>query len=82
MDRTAEVVVIGAGYAGVTAATLLADAGVDVVLLEARDRVGGRVHTVREEIAGRVVPLDLGGQWVGPTQRRIRALARRVGASL
>ena len=82
VERTAEVVVVGAGYAGVTAATLLADAGVDVVLVEARDRVGGRVHTRVHDVGGVPVAIDHGGQWVGPTQRRIRALATRVGARL
>jgi len=82
VERTAEVVVVGAGYAGVTAATLLADAGVDVLLVEARDRVGGRVHTRVHDVGGVPVAIDHGGQWVGPTQRRIRALATRVGARL
>lgn len=76
---TADVVVVGAGYAGLTAAQTLADAGIDVVLLEARDRVGGRVNT--ELFEGRVA-IDHGGQWAGPTQRRILALAERHGAEL
>jgi monoamine oxidase len=74
-----DVVVVGAGYAGLTAATLLTDAGLDVVVLEARDRVGGRAKT--EHLAPGVW-VDHGGQWIGPTQRRVRALARRVGVGL
>ena len=67
----ADVVVVGAGLAGLSAARALLDAGVDVVVLEARDRVGGRTHSVVEE-GGRVI--EYGGQWVGPTQDRVLAL--------
>jgi monoamine oxidase len=75
-----DVIVVGAGYAGLTAATLLQDAGLDVLVLEARSRVGGRVETVTvADGKGGTVALDLGGQWVGPTQRRLVALARRTG---
>nr|WP_201469501.1 FAD-dependent oxidoreductase [Microbacterium hydrocarbonoxydans] len=57
---TYDTIVIGAGMSGVTAARMLADAGSDVVVLEARDRVGGRMHTDRA--AG--FPVDLGASWV------------------
>lgn len=70
-----EVVVVGAGFAGLTAARVLADAGRDVVVLEARDRVGGRTRT--DEVAG--IPLDLGGQWLGPGQDRLVALVADLG---
>ena len=51
-------------------------AGKDVVVLEARDRVGGR--TLNADIGdGKVV--EVGGQWVGPTQERVLALARDLG---
>lgn len=55
-----DVAVIGAGVAGLTAARLLADAGRRVVVLEARDRIGGRVHTDRRD--GLVT--DLGASWI------------------
>jgi monoamine oxidase len=69
-----DVVVIGAGFAGLTAARRVLEAGRSVVVLEARDRVGGRTHAV--EVAG--VTVDIGGQWVGPGQDRLYALAAEL----
>ncbi|GAA4484748.1 NAD(P)/FAD-dependent oxidoreductase [Microbacterium panaciterrae] len=57
---TYETIVIGAGMSGVTAARLLADAGRRVLVLEARDRIGGRMHTDRA--AG--FSVDLGASWI------------------
>lgn len=71
-----DVIIIGAGYAGLTATHELLKAGKNVLVLEARDRVGGRVHTQR---FGDGSYVDLGGAWVGPTQDRIYALAREFG---
>ena len=73
-----DVAVVGAGFAGLAAARALAAAGRDVVVLEARDRVGGRVE--RGESDGAL--LDLGGTWVGPTQTRSARprIARRLAA--
>jgi monoamine oxidase len=71
----ADVIVVGAGFAGLTAARRLAEAGRGVVLLEARARVGGRTETI--EVAGVVV--DIGGQWVGPGQDRLYDLAAELG---
>ena len=69
-ERSADVVVVGAGLAGLAAARELRGAGRDVVVLEARDRVGGR--TLNEPIGdGKVV--EIGAQWVGPTQDRVLA---------
>jgi monoamine oxidase len=76
VNHETDVVVIGAGFAGLAAARALDAAGAGVLVLEARDRVGGR--TVNERIGDdRVV--EMGGQWVGPTQDRIAALAEAVG---
>ena len=74
-----DVVVVGAGLAGLTAARDLEAAGRSIVVLEARDRVGGRLlnHTFAD---GTVV--ELGGQWIGPTQHRVRALADELGLAL
>jgi monoamine oxidase len=76
--READVVVVGAGLAGLVAARDLEARGASVVVLEARDRVGGRTlnHDIGE---GKVV--EVGGQWVGPTQHRMLALAREVGVN-
>jgi len=74
-----DVVVVGAGYAGLTAARELRRDGASVQVLEAADRVGGRALTVTSP-AGSAV--DLGGQWVGPLHTEMRALAGRFGVSL
>jgi monoamine oxidase len=74
--RSADVAVVGAGLAGLAAARELRAAGRDVVVLEARDRVGGR--TLNEPIGdGKVV--EIGAQWVGPTQDRVLALIAELG---
>lgn len=71
-----DVVVVGAGLAGLSAARRLDEAGADVIVLEARDRVGGRTYSVVED-DGRLV--EYGGQWVGPTQDRVLALIDELG---
>ena len=78
MTAATDVVVVGAGLAGLTAARRLVDAGAEVVVLEARDRVGGRTLTLP---AADGTPIDHGGQWIGPTQDRIAALAERLGVT-
>ena len=69
-----DVLVVGAGLAGLTAARRLADAGRAVLVLEARDRVGGR--TLTETVERHAI--DLGGQWIGPTQDHMHALVREL----
>jgi monoamine oxidase len=71
----ADVVVVGAGLAGLTTADELTRLGHSAIVLEARDRVGGRTWTKR--VAG--APVDHGGQWIGPQQERIGALASSLG---
>ncbi len=75
MPGSADVVVVGAGFAGLAAARELVRLGHDVVVLEGRDRVGGRSSTTT--IAG--VPVDLGGTFVGPTQDAVVGLAAELG---
>jgi monoamine oxidase len=79
IERTVEVdaVVVGAGLAGLSAARALERAGHSVVVLEARRRAGGRLESV--DIGGGTW-MDVGGQWIGPTQDRLAALARELGA--
>jgi monoamine oxidase len=73
-----DVVVVGAGLAGLTAADRIAAAGYDVVVLEGRDRVGGRVLSTT--VAG--VAVDAGATWVAPHHAAVRELATRLGCEL
>ena len=76
--QEADVVVVGAGLAGLVAATDLVAAGRGVVVLEARDRVGGRLLNV--EIGGQ--PNELGGEWIAPYQSDMHALLAELGIEL
>lgn len=70
-----DVVIVGAGASGLTAATELRKAGLSVAVLEARDRVGGRLWT--DDIDG--VTLEIGGQWVSPDQDALVATLDELG---
>ena len=72
--RKADVAIVGAGFAGLTAALELVRRGKSVVVLEARNRVGGRVHN--HPIGGGEIS-ERGGTFTGPTQDRLMAMARR-----
>jgi monoamine oxidase len=79
--RSADVIVVGAGAAGMAAAHAIHKAGRSVIVLEARDRVGGR--TLNEPLGprwpGKIA--EIGGTFVGPTQDRINALISEMGLS-
>src|SRR6478735_8999661 len=74
-ELTRDVVIIGAGAAGTTAADELKKAGLSVVVLEARDRVGGRLWT--DVIDG--ATLEIGGQWVSPDQDALKETIAELG---
>ncbi|SNY46903.1 flavin monoamine oxidase family protein [Paractinoplanes atraurantiacus] len=73
--KDVDVVVVGAGVTGLTAAVRLREAGLKVAVLEARDRVGGRLLT--ETVDG--VRLEIGGQWVSPDQTALLAMIDELG---
>jgi monoamine oxidase len=75
VDADVDVAVVGAGLSGLRCAELLQAGGAQVVVLEARDRVGGRTLSTRVDDD----VFDLGGQWLGAGQPRLAALARRLG---
>jgi monoamine oxidase len=79
-----DVVVIGGGMAGLAAARVLVASGIDVRVLEARDRTGGRAWTIRETVHGdrRSEPLELGAEFVHGDAPCTETLARELGLVL
>lgn len=74
--RQVDVIVVGAGLSGLIAARTVLAAGLSPLVLEADDRVGGRILT-EEALPG--LPLELGAQWIGDTHHRMFALADELG---
>ena len=75
-DGSVDVAIVGAGFTGLAAARELAAAGLDVLVLEARDRVGGRVESRINALGERI---DSGGQYICDDMVEVTALARRFG---
>lgn len=73
------VLIIGAGAAGLKAAHDLHQNGIDVIVLEAAPRIGGRVYSVTTKLGSR---LDLGGQWIGHGHHRVVELATKAHAQI
>lgn len=79
--RTHSCVIIGAGLSGLAAAYTLKRAGWQVTVLEARERIGGRVFSYSFQESPNLV-CEMGGEWVGASHERIRALCRDFGITL
>ncbi len=75
-EHSVSVAIIGGGFSGIAAAKKLHQAGVSFLVLEARERLGGRVYTKQFEQG---YYLDFGGQWIGPTQDRMYELCKEHG---
>ena len=74
-----DVIVIGAGLAGLSAATVLKEGRRRVLVLEARSRVGGRTYDIA---LGHGAVAEMGGEWTGPGQTSVQALAKDLGVRL
>jgi monoamine oxidase len=74
-----QVIVVGAGVAGLVTARRLSDRGLDVLVLEARDRVGGRLWSHRMPNGETV---ELGGEWISTSQKAVTGLADELGLRL
>jgi putrescine oxidase len=75
---TRDVIVVGAGVTGLTAAYRLMQAGKDVLVLEARDRIGGRLLNERHAQVDEA-ELEVGGQWVSPDQTALIEMIEELG---
>ena len=73
--ETVDVAIVGGGLSGLSAARRVRAGGRSVTVLEARERVGGKMRT--DTVDGHHA--DLGAHWIGPTQDRIAALAGELG---
>jgi monoamine oxidase len=76
-DETADVLVLGAGAAGLAAAAELSQAGLRVIVIEARDRIGGRIFT--QHVPGHPLPLELGAEFIHGRPPESFALVEQAG---
>jgi monoamine oxidase len=76
-----KVLILGAGFAGLAAGYCLKKHGYEVTVLEARDRIGGRIDT-RTLDTNPPVTIEMGAEWVGMTHKRIQTLCKEFGLEL
>jgi len=81
-NRNVDVVVVGAGLSGLSAAYSLQEAGKTVALLEGNDRVGGRAQTMSIDGLGKPASFDMGAAYLGKTQTALIALAEQLGINM
>lgn len=77
-----KVVIIGAGFAGLSAAYTLKQNGIDVIVLEARNRIGGRVFSHKIDEGNSDLVIELGAEWVGESHERLIAMCKEFGLEL
>ncbi len=76
--KSTPVLIIGAGAAGLSAAQQLSKAGVDVMILEARDRIGGRIHTLHDSWP---IPIEAGPEFIHGASEELQRLLASIGAT-
>ncbi|MBK8956572.1 MAG: FAD-dependent oxidoreductase [Saprospiraceae bacterium] len=74
-------IILGAGFAGLAAANYLKGKGIKITVLEAKNRIGGRVFSHQPESANQLV-IELGAEWVGASHERVIALCNQFGLEL
>lgn len=81
-DNEVDVIIIGAGFAGLAAALELKKSNVKTIIIEARQRPGGRVKTYFLPYDMQVIQVPFGGQWIGPGQDYMYELAKKYHATI
>lgn len=79
--RIPKVLIVGAGIAGLVAGYRLTQAGVPVDIVEARNRIGGRIHTLQNAV-GTSIPVELGGEFIDTKHTSLRSLAIELGLTI
>lgn len=76
-----DVIILGAGFSGLAAGRLLNDNGANVTILEARNRLGGRIFSHEIDKADNIV-IELGGEWIGRSHERMIEICKELGLEL